>query len=425
MGWRRQAWLVLMAALLVRFGYVCISGQLDNKPPPYSEQVRIARYLVHGTGFVSPVGPERSDPSSWYTPGYIGVLAAIYGLLGEDTLASLATIRIINLLAQAGAIAIWVIIARRLLGRRTAALAAVLMILSPLITFKAPEIWDTFPTMLSGALCLAAFVLLRPHRNWHYILVGALCGAGAMVNPCFTLCYPVWFIWQFRRSRHASRSSRGPWRNRSFPIQTLSLLLGFLVLIAPWTLRNRIVFGEWFYLRGNLGLEMWVANAPWSDGYFFSQDGRRIHPVFDPEQADRLIQRGEWGYFQDCMRDVKSWSRESPERFVKLGLRRVRWFWFGRFDLPTSRAAKILRFISYTLPGVLALAGALVCLIRRPSCWVLPATMFVFPCVYYLSVLMVRYRLPIEPLMLTMTAFFLNEMYRTYRRSRRTSTTRF
>lgn len=422
MRWRRQAWVVLVLAFVVRFGYVCVLGRVGAVPPEYSEQVRIARYLVHGTGFVSPVGPERSDPSSWYVPGYIGLVAGVYALLGEDTFASLATLRVINLLAQATAIALWVAIGRYLLGRRAAALAAMLMVLSPAITFKAAEIWDTFPTMLGGAVCLGTFVLLPLRHGMHYLLAGGLCGVVAMVNPCFTLCYPIWFLWRLQQSHHPScrrhesprqpRLSGRPSRGRSFLTQAICLSIGFMAAITPWTIRNRITFGEWFYLRGNLGLEMWVGNAPWPDGYFFSHDGRRIHPVFDRDEADRLVQRGEWAYFHDRMNEVKGWLRESPERFVKLGLHRVRWFWLGRFDLPASPITKIVKFFGVTVPGVLAIVGVIVCLVRRPVCWVLPATLVVFPCVYYITVTMVRYRLPIEPLLLLMAGLVLSEMSR-------------
>ena len=68
-GWRRQAVVVFVVALVLRLGYVGVIGKLGARPPDYREQVRIASYILHGTGFVSPVGPERDDPSSWYVPG--------------------------------------------------------------------------------------------------------------------------------------------------------------------------------------------------------------------------------------------------------------------------------------------------------------------------------------------------------------------
>ena len=105
---RRQMLVVFLAALTLRAGYVAGTGKLGAPPPDYREQVRMARYLVHGSGFVSPVGPERDDPSSWYVPGYVGLVAGVFKLCGEDSYASLAIVRLLGLLTQAGAIALWV-----------------------------------------------------------------------------------------------------------------------------------------------------------------------------------------------------------------------------------------------------------------------------------------------------------------------------
>jgi 4-amino-4-deoxy-L-arabinose transferase-like glycosyltransferase len=370
-------------------------------PPDYNEQVRVARYLAHGTGFVSPVGPERDDPSCWYVPGYIALIAASFRIFGEDSAASFVAVRILDLLAQAAAIALWTIVGRYLLGRRAAALAAVLMILSPTISYMEGGVWDTFPTMLGGVLCLAVFVLVCPRGVGSHVLAGGLCGLVAMVNPCFSVCYLIWLAWGLWFQRRYRRP------RAHLAVQIAAALLGFLILIAPWTIRNRVVFGEWFYLRCNMGLEMWVGNAPWSDGYFLAQNRQCVHPVFQKSEEDRLVQRGEFLYFKDRMREVRHWVRTEPGRVGVLVLKRIAWFWTGHYPSGLGSSRQWIKLLGLTLPGLLAVLGLFRALIRRPHCWVLPITLLVFPVPYYLSIMLPRYRVPIEPLVLLMAAFFI------------------
>ena len=51
---------------------------------------------------------------------------------------------------------------------------------------------------------------------------------------------------------------------------------------------------------------------------------------------------------------------------------------------------------------------------RRPRYWGLIITLIILSRPYYLMLMMVRYRLPIEPLLL-LTAQFLNDMIRRFR----------
>jgi len=406
MRWRRQVVVVFAAAFLIRFTYVCVIGRLTSLPELRHEQVSVARHLLHGQGFTSPIGPERDDPSSWYVPGYIATIAAAFWALGEHTPASFVALRVFNLLTHALALALWVAVGRYLLGRRVAAISALLMVFSPVISYKATEIWDTFPTMLGGALCFAVLIRYRLVGGWSHFLAGGLCGMVTMINPCFSACYPIWVLANWWRQRDGS-----VWRARLL-LRPAWVIIGFGLAILPWSVRNRVVFGEWFYLRGNLGFEMWLGNAPWSDGYFYSVNGERRHPVFNPAEGQRIVRVGEAQYIKDCTEELIGWLRDDPSRIAGLVLRRVKWFWFGRFDERLTWSACALKFLGFTVPGMLALAGAIHLLARRPFCWVLVATLVVFPIPYYLSIMMVRYRLPIEPLLLLVAASFLSSALR-------------
>jgi hypothetical protein len=235
-----------------------------------------------------------------------------------------------------------------------------------------------------------------------------------MVNPCFTLCYPVWVLYAGWKTRR--RPATGGRTLGHLARYAALALAGFVLAILPWTVRNVRTFGELFYLRGNLPLEMWVGNAPWSDGYFFSTDGQRVHPVFDEQEARRMVRLGEWGYFQACREDLARWWRQDPGRFFRLGARRVRWFWLGRYDFDVSPAARAVKLAGVAVPTALALLGRGMVLWRRREGLVLVVTVAVYPLVYYATIVMVRYRLPVEPVVLMLSAVGLAEVARLLRR---------
>ncbi len=471
---RRQMLVVGAAAFTVRLAYLLATGVLSAPPPDYNEQVRIARYLSHGAGFVCPVGPERDDPSSWYSPGFIALTALHFRVFGEATTASWVAIRLTNLALHAAALSVWFAIARGLLGRRAAALAAVLMIFSPPLVYEARQIWDTHLLLLAGGLGTAAFVFVPIRRHRTAAAAGAVCGAIAYVNPCLTLCYPLWWVWN-RRSILANRASTpmkppttdgeprasaradilsrsttafGMGRsNRDFqsigttapPLPRglkptarsaeritraqsghrrlwLSALIAFVVTIMPWTLRNRVVFGDWFYMRGNLGMELWVGAAPWSEGSIISIDNQRVHPVFDEVEARRMVEMGEYAYFKACMSEALRWWKSEPRRMAHLTLNRAKWFWLGRYPPGQSSAARAVKAIGVTFVGAGGLLGAILLLRSRRRAWIIPAMLLVFPLPYYLTITAVRYRLPIEPALLLALAWLLSSLGRRLRR---------
>lgn len=414
LGEKGQFLAVVAVVFVATVGQIAIRGQLSAPTTEYNEQVRMARHLADGAGFVCPVGPRRDDPSSWYTPGYIALMAGVLKVFGDGSPAALATIRLLNAAAFALAVGLAFLIARRLLDATVAWTAMVLLLLSPTLAYKADEIWDTQWTMLAGMAVMFLLVCVRPRRRVGVFGAGVACAAAAMVNPSFTLCYPVWVIYAGWKTAPAKATRHG--RARHLLRYALLASAGFVLGILPWTVRNYRTFGELFYLRGNLPMEMWVGNAPWSDGYFFASDGSRIHPVFDEHEARRMTRLGEWTYFRTCRSDLGRWWREDPDRFFHLGLRRVRWFWFGRYDFDVSPTAKLIKAAGAAVPTVLAILGTAFVILRRREALVLVVTAAVYPLVYYATIVMVRYRLPVEPVMMILAAVGLVETVRILRR---------
>ena len=131
--------------------------------------------------------------------------------------------------------------------------------------------------------------------------------------------------------------------------------------------------------------------------------------VFDEGEAARLVERGEYQYFKDRMREARHWLCTDTLRVLRVSLRRATAFWLGRYRDDANRLYQVVKFVGLTLPGALAVIGAIYAAFRRPRCGGLILTLIIFPLPYYLMVMMVRYRLPIEPLLLLMAALVLSD----------------
>jgi len=398
---KRQRLLAIAVAagtFVIVSSQVALRGKLAGPTNPYNEQFRMARYLHNGTGFVCPVGPERNDPSSWYAPGYIALVAVVMSIFGQDSEATMAVVRLGGIAAMSVSFACYFFLALRRFGAKVAGIALVLMLLSPSLMFKASEVWDTLWAMLGGSLLLTLFVLYPPKRRIAVFASGLACGGVAMINPSFTLCYPVWVL----HAWWVNRPEKG--RIASFLQHVALVLAGVVLSIAPWTVRNYSLFGELFYLRGNLPMELWSGNAPWSDGYGDIRDPEKPHPVFDRGEGQRMVELGEYAYFQSCREDVRKWWREDKGRFARLTLARIRWFWFGRYYPDAPWKTDIIKKIAVAGPTVLGIIGAIVVLWKRRDGLVILMTVLIFPMMYYVTQIMVRYRLPIEPVLLLLGA---------------------
>ncbi len=389
---------VMVGAFLFITATVVVRGKLSAQTTSYNEQFKMAKYVLHGTGFVCPVGPERNDPSSWYSPGYVGLMSVIMAGFGEDSVVSLVGIRLANIAAASVAIGLYFLLGLRKFGSKVAWLAVVLMLLSPILLVKADEIWDTSFTMLGGAILLLLFVTVKLNSPRALLVAGLACGAVAMINPTFTLCYPVWVIYSWFVRREPDRKCF------KFLSHVSLVVMGFVIAILPWTVRNYLAFGELFYLRGNLPLELWSGNAPWSDGYADASRGNKPHPVFHEPERQRMTELGEYAYFKACGQDVAGWWKQDKGRFGRLTLSRTQWFWFGRYDFNMSRMGLVLKFLGVAVPSIAAIVGALVVVWKRREGLILIWTLAVFGLPYYITQIMVRYRLPIEPVILLLGA---------------------
>jgi hypothetical protein len=262
-------------------------------------------------------------------------------------------------------------------------------------------LWCTSLLTLMCTAIVHAFLLQHAHGGRRRALgLGALIGAALLTSPAPALFVAAAGGWLLR--------VRG---RRALPELLLAAAVAALV-VAPWMLRNRTVFGEWFLLKSNFGNELWVGNNPSADGHYYpSIDAARSH--LGEATLARLAAADELRRSQVLGEEARAWIRAHPTRFVSLTLSRVHLYWRARFltdwdALPLGRfrrAAAAAYGLADDLLLALAAVGVLGAVRRRSGWWLPSGFVALFPLAYYVTHAGIsRYRFPVVPMLLLLAS---------------------
>jgi hypothetical protein len=187
------------------------------------------------------------------------------------------------------------------------------------------------------------------------------------------------------------------WRyHRRLSITALALL-GFCLVLTPWTVRNYWMLGGLVFVRNDLGLELAVSNHDEARAEIFhnfgwsgAAAGPPRHPSHDVAELRQVQTLGELGYNRLKLQMAAMWIKEHPWRFAQLTAERWTYFWAPR------RRSTALRLLEGGL-SVCALIG-LVALARqnREAFLALTILFVTYTPLYYLVQAEERYRYPIE-----------------------------
>ena len=399
---------IALAALSLRLIYLLHFFQAQ--PPivgdhyfPLYEVVCVAKSVADGHGFGSPLHTP-SGPTAMVTPVYTYILAIIFKIFGGYSLHASIAIRLFDVFLSSLTCFPLVALARRLFGGTTAALAGWIWAALPSSIFHSVVwIWDTSLSVvvLTVALWMTYLVAERDDpASWGG--VGLLWGFGTLVNSALLPVFPGCLAFAVYRARQ---------RGLSWLRTSVMTLLAFFVALSPWIVRNEIVFQGKVLLRSNFGLELWLGNNPdvpvscacW------------LHPGHETKELERYLQLGEVAYMQEKQSLAIQFIKTHPLATLGHVYHRFMETWTGFGDpfadiwatqLPFLRATLLLNY-SMT---ILALAGLLLArrTLRLDSLPLLNLIVL-FPLVYYLCHTDPRYRQPIEPVIVMLTAFALTQ----------------
>jgi hypothetical protein len=209
--------------------------------------------ILRGEGVLWPRHPDPARTGLLARPpGYALYLALVYASFGRTFFAAQL---VQNALTSAGCVLL-ALAAARLVSWRVGIGGGLVAALSPHLAFSSNFV---LPDALSALPLLGALAVLarahpdRPAPWWVSALAGALIGAGAWLRPNVLLTAPFVAALVLIAARDRRRALG----------HAAALAAAAAAVIAPITIRNYAVFGEWVPISINGGLTLWqgVADA--------------------------------------------------------------------------------------------------------------------------------------------------------------------
>lgn len=385
--------LLFAFALLVRLIAIRSSPIFLPNPRDHllfgGEAGRIARALVNGRGYADPfIG--LSGPTAWLGPVYPLMVAAAFKLLGTYSAAAGVAILGLNGLFAAATCVTMRVIGQLTFGETPGTASAWLYAALPFeMAWASRWVWDTsLSTLLLVLLVWLTFSLERTDERRSWFLYGLLWGVILLTNGSLASLLPVSAAYLILK-RKSVRTAR-------------AIVLSFVfacVIATPWWTRNWQAFHNFIPLRSNFAMELYLGNHEGTEGLNMFWD----HPFWNETEMERYRQRGEIGYLAEKGELALAWISSHPAEFVKLSLKRVVTFWA---DVPEpdragrSRAFDWHHALMFAV-SVLAFVGAIVGWRRGvPGAGLCVWVLTVYPLVYYVTHTHLRYRAPIEPVMM-------------------------
>ncbi len=254
--------------------------------------------------------------------------------------------------------------------------------------------WDvSLAALLSATILCRTLTLTRASTSREWCFYGLLWGVTLMTDATLVLLLPFLLGWLFWRCRPAAT----PW-----------LALGVALLCClPWTARNYLVFHQFIPFRSVLGLQLWIGNNP------RALDGPpgQLHPLSNSTERELYRRMGELAYMQQKESEALHFIIAHPEAEAHLTWVRFVETWTGGTPNPLRDFLRVdsVEFRTILLFNLLVAVGAFAGLgfvlqKRNPYWFPLAVYPLLLPIPAYLTLSSARYRHPIDPAILLLTA---------------------
>jgi hypothetical protein len=274
-----RAGLVALAAILLLGLGLRVDYAWEGRAPVFDAVAygKIARNLDEGDGFT--LGERATQPASNYSPGLPLLVAGLYKLSGDEherfARVALALIGTLSVLFT-------YLIARRLSGPFAGLVGAGAVAIYPaLLEYQGMFMGEPLAaTLLSGAMLAMLWAAGQARIRW--LLPGLLLGALVLLRPEYLgISFLLAAVVVFR--------DRSQWRTGLFDAAVL--LVGVVLVVAPWTVRNAVALDRFVPLSTGGGQVLFAGTYLPSDGdpeQVGSEVIKRNPELFEPGDVERL-----------------------------------------------------------------------------------------------------------------------------------------
>jgi hypothetical protein len=412
----RFAWLLITLAVVVRAAAVIVLQSHTIANSTY-EHGTIAANLLAGRGFSTHfLGAE--GPTSQQAPVYPVLVACAYALGGVETPRSLLILELGQALLGGALVAGVLALAREVKPERirVARVAGLLVAIHPTLVYAATHVQVALlaATLLSWTLALG-YRAGRTGRVEDAVATGVIFTALVLTDPILGLS-SVGIAWAIVLGQESRRA-----------IRTIAIVaLSALACLAPWTVRNFLVHGEFVAVKTSFGYAFWQGNCRQSMGtdkvVRASVEGALPTNTLEPSRYNAALwkARHRAGYIDDVAltaADYRALGAVSepnrsrilfrralaeldaePDRYLELSLRRLRYFVL--FDETNPKTRSLFYRAPHVVLTCLACLG--IVLADEASRRRLMPTLItaVSICLFHvLTIVSARFHIPVEPLM--------------------------
>ena len=422
---RRPLVAVIAVSVVLRVAAAFYLGNAVVPLPGIFDQVSYHTLAVrvlegHGFSFGTQWWPATAanQPTAHWSFVYVLWLAGIYGAVGTDPLVA----RLVQAVAVGvlQPLLIFRVAARMFGGRVGLVAAAVVSCYAYFVYYSAALLTESFYIVailwsLDRALALAsAGEQSRRQRAHLWLQLGLALAAAVLLRQVVLAVVPVILLWAWWNAGAAatSRPSTAAGRRQAVAGAVAAALI-VAAAILPWTVRNYVAFHRFVLLNTNAGFAFFWGNHP--------IHGTRFVPIL-PDGAyarlipDELAGVDEAAMERALMRRAIAFVSDDPARFLALSASRITEyvkFWPSPDSGRASNYARVLSF-GVCLPFMAAGVGLAVSRrrtsagraspIQPAATWLLLGVAGVYSLVHLLTWTLIRYRLPVDAVLLPFAA---------------------
>ncbi len=296
----------LRALWLIHVNVNPADGRFDDTVFYY----KVAQSLATSAGYLD---PWSGHSTAQWPPGYPAVLALAFVSLAKSLIVAKAT----NVALALASVALTYFLASNLFDKRVGLLAAFLLAVFPsyiyLSTLALSENLFVPAFLLVLVLMIVWGLLGSPPTALQTVVMGAAIGFASLVREeGLWLLGPAVIVW-ILASRNVARAVRN----------VVLLLVGFVLLLAPWTVRNVIQLDSFTVVRSGTSAALGPSLAPNYQDYLLGSRGGAPKLIDDL----RIYQRKPWRAFE-LLSNKTSTLYENDHDLV---------WWFANGGPPTAQ----------------------------------------------------------------------------------------
>jgi len=276
-------------------------------------------------------------PTSFRPPGYPAFLAVIYFIGGLTNRFFIA--RLVQAFLVATIAPLTYLIALRVFPdkEKVGKIAAWIMVFYPM--FVVYPLALATENLFIPLVLLGTLILLKSKesdRLRDFIFAGIVFGLASLTRSVITAIIPfiMFWIWYYLKNWKAA----------------LIFPLVIILITAPWSIRNSLLHGKFYYIESALGFDLHQGYYPGNDGNFNSKVSMELMPYLDDAVRDELGKEMAFEFIRENPENVPYYMVRRVGYFFGFERRALSYFYSSNFLGYIETPLLILLFSIYTLP---------------------------------------------------------------------------